>query len=83
MGQTLWWASEERKGVADRLFWRVEPEASWVGGEIFPRKQVGLEGTFGPRSDRAAEKIENYFQIDSGTFDSKQRGLNLSKPNTN
>jgi hypothetical protein len=61
VGQTLRWASEEIKGGVGRLLWRVGREASWAGVEMFPRKQVGQEGMFGPRSDWAAEKIENYF----------------------
>jgi hypothetical protein len=62
VGQTLWWAGEEMKeGGVGRLLWWVGRESSWVGTKIFPRKQVGLQGLFGLRSDRAAMKIENYF----------------------
>jgi hypothetical protein len=33
--------------------------ANWAGKENFPRKQVGLQGTFGP--DRVAEKNRKLF----------------------
>jgi hypothetical protein len=35
--------------------------ANWAGKENFPGKQVRLQGTFGPKSDRVAEKNRKLF----------------------
>jgi hypothetical protein len=61
MGHKSWRASEEKKEGVGQLLWWVGREASWASAEFFPKKQVRLQGMFGLRSDRAAEKIENYF----------------------
>jgi hypothetical protein len=47
-----------KKGV-NRPSW-VE-KAKWAAGSNFPRKQVGLQGTFGLKSDLAAEKYRKLF----------------------
>jgi hypothetical protein len=57
----LWWACEERKGGGGRVLWWVGCEASWVDAENFLRQQVGQQGMFGPRLDRAGEKIDKLY----------------------